>query len=167
MLGIGALAERFAISKRIFLDHLTLGVGIGSDCFAVEYEGYAPRGELFESSGNLLLQIGCEAGVAALALFVLLLLIRALHRTVYRPYLKDSQVGKLSDFSAALVTSLMAFGAFSYIWADKTILYLFWCVFGIGSAALRISKQEFDDFAGYMSDGAGADSSSIDIVIRG
>ena len=61
---------------------------------------------------------------------------------------------------------LMAYGAFYYIWADMTMYYLFWCVFGLGSASLRVAKQEFDDRFAYFSDGSAEDSSSIDISIR-
>ena len=86
---------------------------------------------------------------------------------VYRSYIKDSPVGMLSDFSSAMLVSLFAYGAFAYLFADMTTFYLFFAVFGIGSSALRISKQDFDDLAAYLSDGAAADSSSIDVVIRG
>ena len=40
---------------------------------------------------------------------------------------------------------LIVYGAFNYIWKDMVMYYLFWCVFCIGSAALRISKREHDD----------------------
>ena len=60
----------------------------------------------------------------------------------------------------------MIYGVFNYVWADMTMYYLFWCVFGLGSAVLRISKQEFDDRVAYFSDGSAEDSSSIDITIR-
>ena len=61
---------------------------------------------------------------------------------------------------------LVIFGAFTYIFSDITMYYLFWCMFGIGSAALRVSKQEYDDRAGYFSDGSGSDAASVDILIK-
>ena len=165
-LGISEMVTKAGVSLQILADHILLGIGIGADSFAEEYEKYASTGAVYENSGNLLLEIGCEAGIFALAAFLVIMLIRAVHRTVYRSYVKDSPVGKLSDFSAAMLVSLLAYGAFSYIFADMTAFYLFFTVFGIGSSALRISKQDFDDLAAYLSDGAAADSSSIDVVIR-
>jgi hypothetical protein len=47
-----------------------------------------------------------------------------------------------------------------------TMYYLFWCIFGLGSAALRVAKSEFDDRIAYFSDGSTEDASSIDISIR-
>ena len=61
---------------------------------------------------------------------------------------------------------LMAYGAFNYIWADMTMYYLFWCVFGLGSATLRVAKNEFDESAAYFRDGSTEDASSIDIAIK-
>ena len=72
----------------------------------------------------------------------------------------------LSEITTVSVIMLMVYGVFNYIWSDMTMYYLFWCVFGIGSAVLRISKQEFDDRVAYFSDGSAEDSSSIDITIR-
>jgi hypothetical protein len=61
---------------------------------------------------------------------------------------------------------LMMYGVFNYIWADMTMYYLFWCVFGLGSATLRVAKNEFDEDAVYFRDGSTTDASSIDIAIK-
>ena len=61
---------------------------------------------------------------------------------------------------------LMVYGVFHYIWADMTMYYLFWCVFGLGSASLRVAKNEFDESAAYFRDGSTEDASSIDIAIK-
>ena len=164
-LGLGELLARIRVSLHILADNPLLGVGIGADCFAAEYEKYS-GGIIYPNSGNLLVEIACEAGIVALTSFLLIMLIRVIHKTVYCSYLKDSRLGTLSDFTSGMLVTLLAYGAFCYLWADVTNLYLFWCVFGIGSAALRISKQEFDDLSAYLSDGAAADASSIDVLVR-
>jgi len=164
-LGIGGYITRWEISRQIFLDNILLGVGIGSECFAPEYAGYTD-GFAFPDSGSFLLQIGCEAGVFALLLFLFALATRIKHRTIYLTYVRSSTVSLLSAFTAVITVVLMLLGSFTSIWSNMTMLYLFFCVFGLGSTALRISKQEFDDRIGYYSDGAGADNSSIDIQIK-
>ena len=78
----------------------------------------------------------------------------------------NSQVRKLSEYATMTLSVLIVFGAFNYIWANMTAYYLFWCVFGLGSAGLRVSKQEFDDRVAYFSDGRADDSSAIDITIK-
>ena len=64
-----------------------------------------------------------------------------------------------------MMTALIAFGMTEYIWADETLLYLFWCIFGIGSATLRIAKREHDDRVMYYGDLMTADTSVIDVKI--
>ena len=164
-LGLADLPARIGVSLDILRDNLFLGVGIGPDCFAAEYEKYTD-GAVFGNSGNLLIQLACEAGIIALVVFLAIVLIRVVHKSVYTSYLKDSLLGTLSDFTSGILVALLAFGAFCYLFDGLTNLYMFWCIFGIGGAALRISKQEFDELSAYLSDGAAADSSSIDVVVR-
>ena len=65
-----------------------------------------------------------------------------------------------------MVVMLIAFGMTEYIWADQMIYYLFWCIFGIGSATLRIAKREHDDRVMYYGDLTTVDSSVIDVKVR-
>ena len=168
------LAVQFGISESMIVwrtsiamlrNNLFLGIGIGEECFVEEISKYTDATGIF-SSGNFLLEIACEAGIISLCAFMLILLVRLKHRAIYRPYIRTSQVSALSEITTVSVIMLMVYGVFNYIWADMTMYYLFWCVFGLGSAVLRISKQEFDDRVAYFSDGSAEDSSSIDITIR-
>ena len=152
-------------SIEMLRNNLFLGIGIGEECFIEEISQYTDIPGIF-SSGNFLLEIACEAGIISLCAFLLILMIRLKHRAIYRPYIRSSQVSALSEISTVSVIILMIYGVFNYIWSDMTMYYLFWCVFGVGSAVLRISKQEFDDRVAYFSDGSAEDSSSIDITIR-
>ena len=164
-LGFSAPMSAWDSSIKMLLDNLLMGVGIGEVSFAEEILNYAPYSG-FVNSGNFLLEIACEAGIISLAAFLLILVVRLRHRAIYRPYIKNSQVSSLSEITSVAVVMFMIYGVFNYIWSDMTMYYLFWCVFGLGSAALRISKQEFDDRVAYFSDGSAEDSSSIDITIR-
>lgn len=161
--GFTELAARWSASFRMLADNLFVGVGVGGDSFLEELGKYSDL--TYTDSGNFLLEIGCEAGILALAVFILMILLRLVHRTVYRRYTVGSEVHHLTDFSAVTLTVLLVYGAVNYLWSDFTLNYLFWCVFGIGSAALRVAKREFDDRAAYFSDGRSSDASSVDVLI--
>lgn len=140
-------------SRGIFLDNIWLGVGTG-DFMDAPY------------TANFLLQIALEAGVLVLLVFLAIFLTRLQHRTIYAPYIKNSEVSLITDFADISIMVLLVYGLFTPLWSAPTIYYLFWCTFALGSAVLRVSKREFDERVGYFSDGAGHDSSSIDIAIR-
>ena len=124
----------------IFKNHPWLGIGIGSEAFLEEIslEGVT-------NSHNLFLELATEAGVFALIFFVLLVWVRMRHKIVYRRYLRNSSVKLISASASSAIFVLITLGATTYIWQDLSLYYLFWCVFGIGSATLRIAKQENDD----------------------
>ena len=164
-LGLSASVQRWATSIDMLKDNLFLGIGIGEESFLAEMSKYS-SGFNYYNSGNFLLEIACEAGIISLVAFLLIYVIRVRHRGIYRPYVKNSSVTKISSYTTVITVVLMAYGAFNYIWADMTMYYLFWCVFGLGSAALRVAKSEFDDRAAYFKDGSAEDASSIDIAIR-
>ena len=164
-LGLSDSIERWQVSMAMLKDNLFLGVGIGEDSFLQEIAGYTETFN-YHNSGSFLLEIACEAGIISLFAFVLIYLVRVRHRGIYQPYVKNSQVSKISVYTTVTTVMLMTYGAFNYIWADMTMYYLFWCVFGLGSATLRVAKSEFDDRAAYFRDGSAEDASSIDITIR-
>ena len=164
-IGLSDSMQRWQGSIMMLKEHLFLGVGIGEDSFITEMGNYV-SGFDYHNSGNFLLEIACEAGIISLFAFIVIYVIRLKHRRIYQPYVKNSHVSKISSYTTVITVTLMVYGAFNYIWADMTMYYLFWCVFGLGSAALRVAKTEFDDRVAYFSDGSAEDSSSIDISIR-
>ena len=151
-------------SLLMFLSKVFTGVGIGDESFSSEIADFGFQGA--KDSSNLFIEIGCEAGVFALLFFVLLMIVRLFHRAVYRGYVSDSQVSTLSYMAAAMTLSFLAFGMTEHVWSDNTLYYLFWCIFGIGSAAFRISKREHDDRVMYYGDIMSVDSSVIDVKIK-
>ena len=162
-LGLGTLADRWGVSFDMLLDNLFVGVGIGSDSFSREIAYYST--EKYSDSANLLLEIGCEAGIFALVSFVTIIFVRLFHKIAYRRYLSSSSVGRLSSYASVAMCVLLVFGAVNYLFSDLSLNLLYWCVFGIGGAALRVAKREHDDLIGYFSDGRSRDASSIDIDI--
>lgn len=163
-LNLAEYALRWQSCVEMFLNNIFFGIGIGEACFAEEIVNVA--GEVtYTDSGSFLLEIGLEAGVFALAIFVLIFAVALRHRAYYRSYVRHSSVNTLSRFAIVALACIFVFGAFNYVWSDMIFTYLFWCVFGTASAALRISKREHDDRVGYFSDGRSLDSSSVDIEI--
>ena len=61
--------------------------------------------------------------------------------------------------------SLLAVGLVKYIWSEPATYYFFWCLFGIGSATLRVAKKDYDDKVIYYEESSAFDSSVIDIEI--
>jgi len=96
---------------------------------------------------------------------MLMLFTRLKHRAHQYLYVRNSQVALMSSLSGVCLFSLIAFGMVNYIWSDVSAYYLFWCIFGIGSAALRVAKRDYDDRILYYEETGDSDSSVIDIEI--
>lgn len=151
-------------SLRTLLDNIFFGIGIGADSFRKELGQYAEAG--FTSSENLFIEIGLEAGAFALLVFILLLIVRLRHRVRYRPYVKNSQLSTLAPLTSVAVFCLLCYGCNHYIWEISSSFYLFFLVFGIGSAALRITKRERDERHLYYEHTKRNYSSGIDVDIN-
>ncbi len=161
-LDLPSLVVKWRTAMSLILDNIFVGTGVGDAAFRPEFIGH---GGLGQDSSNFFLQLGCEMGVIALSFFAILLLSRIVHKGVYRRYVRASEVSSIADFATVTLVALIAYGAFNYIWADYAVYYLFWCVFGLESAALRISRREYDDRVDYYSDGRSSESSSVDISL--
>lgn len=156
-------ALRWSNSLKIFKSSFFTGIGIGEDSFMSEYSAF--DGPLFEDSGCFLLEVGVESGIFALLFLIILLAVRLRHLNKYRRYVEESTVKMTSVFSSVAVLCMVVYGAMNYVWSDINMYYLFWCIMGVGSACLRISKAEYDDRIDYYSDGSSAHSSSIDVLL--
>ena len=139
------------------------GIGMGTDSFVTEMEKYGIVG--LPDSSNLFIEIGLEAGVLALIFFLLILTTRIGHRRKYYNYVRSSQVSGATLVSEVCFFALVAFGCMNYIWSDISAYYLFWVVFGIGSATMRVAKRENDDIVFYYQDTMAVDSSAIDVRV--
>lgn len=164
---LGTADELFGLWQKCmtaFSDNFFVGIGIGKESFAEEMAGYGVFGPA--NSSNLFIEIGLEAGALALISFLVLLVIRMNHRTSYHHFVKFSQTAATSRISEACVFCLLIFGTMSYIWSDLSVYYLFWCIFGIGSAAIRVAKKDYDDREMYYEDTRAVDYSVIDVEIE-
>ncbi len=143
--------------------HLAVGIGIGAESFMEEMTALGLHGH--PDSSNLFIELGLEAGIMTPLCFVILIIIRLRHRSMQYLYVRNSQIEIISNLSGACLFGLLAFGMVNYIWSDVSAYYLFWCIFGIGSASLRVAKRDYDDRVIYYEETSALDSSVIDIEI--
>lgn len=163
--GATAYLAKFKAALRLFRDHLFFGVGVGSDAFRRAAADYLPGGAEVSDAGNLFLEVACEAGIFCLLFFLLLLVIRAVHLSSYARYLASSAVGSHAVAVTVALLSLLVFGMTESVLASPVIFYLFFVLFGIGSATLRLAKKDRDERLIYYGDDRSADASVADILI--
>ena len=96
---------------------------------------------------------------------MLLLITRLNHRSLQYQYVRSTEIRRISNLSEVCLFVLIAFGMVNYIWSDSSAYYLFWCIFGMGSASLRVAKRDYDDRKVYYEEASAFDSSMIDIDI--
>ena len=116
-------------------------------------------------SGNLLIEIALEMGIFALFAFVILIISRIRHRIVYSQYVRISVVKHSQPIVASAVCALLFYGFYNYIFADFTMFYLFFVLFAVESAMLRVSRRARDERILYYEDSRSNDSSSIDVSL--
>ncbi len=158
------LLALWGASFKMFLAHPFIGIGMGAESFSEEIVKY---GVSAPNSSNIFLEIACEAGVFALIFFLLVLFTCLRHRGKYRSYVRASQVRTISGIAVTALVCLVIYGTVNYIWEESSMCYLFWCVFGLGSATLRIAKREHDDKIIYYNDVVSSETSDIDVQIDG
>ena len=143
----------------VFFDNLWLGVGIGSDSY-VEASGGSPA--IF----NNMLGMATELGIVVLTLFLITVMLRFRHISYYRTYVRNSHLRVAGGSTALVLLALLVFGIDAYIFADTTVFYLFWVMFGVCTATLRMAKKEHDERLSYYGDSRSAESSVIDVQIQ-
>ena len=161
-LGVSSLSDKLAEFKealRIFSDNSFFGVGIGEN-------SYIAAGADASGVSNTLLSIAVQEGVFVLVLFLILLLMRFRHFSYYRKYVRTSPMRIAGEFTLLSLVVLLTLGAFENIFADESVLYLFFAVFGICASALREAKREYDNRLAYYGDSRSSKSSELDVGIN-
>lgn len=133
-----------AMGKLILLNPV-FGVGIGADTLrqSVQDAGVYVAQSPFVHGHNLYLQLWAESGIFALIAFFGSLFgtmrkgTRALKLQSVSPLLRGIVVGCISGLSGALL-----FGITDYAWSYPRIMVLFWFLFALLLAAIRIIEKE-------------------------
>jgi len=163
-LELSELRELWEAILHTVREHPLLGIGVGEECFSGEMaeQGIYGVGE----AHNIFLGFIVSVGIPAALLLILLVAVRLRHRAVYGVYVERSQVRRIAPMMSVCIFALLCLGATDYIWSDFSMYYLFWCVFGLGSATLRVAKKEHDDKVLYYEDTRRTYSSALDVHIK-
>lgn len=157
---MSVIHELWRVCGIVFKNNAFLGVGMGKQSFIA-----AVGGGVITNAQNLFIEIALEAGAVALIAMLLILAVGLRHRVEYRKYIRHSQVSVSSTVMACAVFAVITYGAVNYVWSDMSACFLFWCVFGISAATLRIAKTEHDDRVLYYDDIRSYRSSSVDVSL--
>lgn len=115
---------------------------------------------------NTPLGIACRFGIAVVAVVALVLILRMRQLSVYEGYLETSSHQNLSSMTALALFCMLAMGYFYDVHSNPKMLLLFFTVFGMSTASLRISRREYEDRLGYFGDTSSFESSDADIALR-
>ena len=113
------------------------GIGPGEDAFNMVYPAYSYNGIVAPHSHNLFLQIVSDAGVAALAVFLILLFVycRMLCAALHRE--KDWTSRLLQISFAGGVCGFMVQAMTDYSFYNYRVLFLFWAYLALGALCCR------------------------------
>ena len=120
-------------------DNWLSGIGPGTDAFNMVYPAYSLNGIFSPHSHSLFLQMMCDAGVAALVVFLILIFVyfRMLCSSLSRE--KD---GTSRCFQIALISGVCGFlvqGMTDYSFYNYRVLFLFWVYLALGALCARRS----------------------------
>ena len=121
-------------------DYWLCGIGPGTEAFNMVYPAYSYNGIIAPHSHNLFLQIVCDAGVAALAVFVILLFVyfRMLCAALHR---ERDWTGRLYQIAfTAGVFGFLVQAMTDYSFYNYRVLFVFWSWLAMGALCARRSK---------------------------
>ncbi len=150
-LSIGNLADsstsyRVSIWRaavRMAGDFFASGIGVGESAFRQVYPLYSLAGiEAAPHSHNLFLQIQLELGIVGLLLFLAVLVLLAQCCFEYNRKSPDRETRIMSIGCFAGVLSALAQGMTDYTWYNYRVFFVFWFVFALASAYIRVGRSE-------------------------
>jgi len=118
-------------------DYWLCGIGPGDAAFNMVYPAYSYSGIVTPHSHNLFLQIVCDAGIAALAVFVVLLWVyfRMMCSALSRETDRTSrllQIGFTSGMVGFMVQAMTDYSFYNY-----RVMFLFWAFLALGALSAR------------------------------
>ena len=115
---------------------------------------------------NTVLGLGYRFGIFAAVVLGVVCAIRLRQDTVHAAILKSSHLSAFSNMTTVAMFAIAACGWFCDAFADLGLYCLFFSLFGLNTAALRISRREREERAWYFKDQKDVDSSTADIFLR-
>ena len=122
-------------------DYWLCGIGPGNEAFNAVYAKYSFSAVTAPHSHNLYLQIMCDAGVAALVVFLILLFVyfRTMGSAVSREKDWTSRLYQTAFTSGMVGFLLQAMTDFSFY--NYRVLFLFWACLALGIASAHRSQM--------------------------
>ena len=113
------------------------GIGPGDGAFNMVYPAYSYNGIIAPHSHNLFLQIVCDAGIAALAVFVILLFVyfRMMCTAVSRERDWSRRVHQIAFTSGVFGFMVQAMTDYSFY--NYRVMFLFWSYLALGALCAR------------------------------
>lgn len=149
------LREGLLRMLKVFSENILVGVGAA---------------DLSDSSSgvplNAILGLGYRFGIVAVVVLCVVCAIRLRQHTVYSVFLKSSQLSVFSNMTTVAMFAMAACGWYCDVFADFGLYCLFFALFGLNTAALRISKNEYEEREWYFKDQNAVDSSAVDIFLH-
>ena len=142
---IGNLGDA-STSYRVFIwmgtlamlkDYWLCGIGPGADAFNRVYPAYSYNGIAAPHSHNLFLQIVCDAGIAALGVFLLVLFVyfRTMARALSREKDWTSRIFQIAFTAGVLGFLVQAMTDYSFY--NYRVMFLFWSYLALGGLCAR------------------------------
>ena len=142
-------------SLQIFRESIFIGVG------ASDLSG-EPTGAVL----NSILGLGYRFGIFAVVVLCVVCAIRLHQDTLHTLFLKSSQLSAFSNMTTVAMFAMAACGWFCDVFADIGLYCLFFSMFGLNTAALRISRNEYQERQWYFKDQKDVDSSTVDVFLH-
>lgn len=118
------------------------GIGLGQNAFSSYYPRYALSGiETVVHTHRLDLQILSELGLSGMIIFAVLLLFFLCALCKGCRILEGRERGEFLGAGCAVIGALIM-GCFDHIWYQKSLFFLFWTVFALFFAVLKIKRTE-------------------------
>ena len=116
------------------------GIGPGADAFNMVYPAYSFNGIIAPHSHNLFLQIVCDAGIAALGVFLVLLFVyfRMMCTAISREKEWASWVHQIAFTGGVCGFLVQAMTDYSFY--NYRVLFLFWAYLALGALCTKRSK---------------------------
>ena len=116
------------------------GIGPGADAFNMVYPAYSFNGISAPHAHNLFLQIVCDAGIAALGVFIILVFVyfRMMCAAISREHDWSSRVHQIA-FTAG-VCGFLVQAMTDYSFYNYRVLFLFWTYLALGALCTRMRR---------------------------
>ena len=139
----GSTSYRVAIwmgTISMLKDYWLSGIGPGTDAFNMIYPSYSYNTATAQHSHNLFLQIVSDAGVCAILVFIILLIvfIRALCSAISKETDRTSKIFQISSLSS--VGGFMVQSMADYSFYNYRVMFLFWVFIGLSALFIRRSS---------------------------